>query len=135
MINSNETERSEHDPEHFRKLVFRGWLIVCGIAVAFVLYGLFAFFVIGDRQPSDWDFGEIQDTPGESVYSTFPYRGRTEEPQIQHVDRKPPKASTTISDNPPPPPGSEEKGFENTGGRGSDQMTGPKNNKPTSSSK
>ncbi len=133
MVDSQQKRQTETE-EHYHGLVYRGWFIVCGIAVAFVLYGLFAFFVIGDRQPADWDFGQIEDTPAESVYSTYPYRGRTEEPEVQHVDRKPPKASTTISDNPPPPPGSEEKGFENTGGRGSDQMA-PNKNKPTSSSK
>jgi hypothetical protein len=109
MAHFEETDRTKDAPEHFRKMVFRGWLIVCGIAVAFVLYGFFAFFVIGDRQPAEWDFGEIEDIPGESAYSTFPYRA--EEPDVQHIDAKPPKARTTISDNPPPPPGWEEKGF------------------------
>lgn len=113
-------------------MVFRGWLIVCGIAVAFILYGLFAFFVIGDKQPADWDFGQIEDTPGESSYSTFPYRDRTVEPETQHINQKPPKADIAISDNPPPPGGTEEKGFEETGGRGSDQMASPGKKEPTS---
>ncbi len=134
MVDSQQKPQTESSEEHYHELVFWGWFIVCGIAVAFVLYGLFAFFVIGDRQPADWDFGQIEDTPAESVYSTYPYRGRTEEPELQHVDGRPPKVSATISDNPPPPPGSEEKGFENTGGKGSDQMA-PNKNKSTSSSK
>ncbi len=124
MADSEEKKRTEESPEHFRRMVFHGWLIVCGIAVAFVLYGLFAFFVIGDKQPADWDFGGIEDIPGESVYSTFPYRGRTEEPEPQHVDGKPSKAETAIADNPPPPPGSEERGFEEEGRRGGQTKPG-----------
>jgi hypothetical protein len=102
MAESERKKRTEDNPEHFRRMIFRGWFIVCGIAVAFVLYGLFAFFVIGDREPADWDFGEIEDTPGQSVHSTYPYRGVTEDPETQHVDRKTPDALTDIADNPLP---------------------------------
>jgi hypothetical protein len=108
MEDSEETKRTTDRPEHFNKPVFRGWLIVCGIAAAFVLYGLFAFFFIGDRQPADWDFGAVEDIPGESVYSTFPYRDRAEELEPQHVDEKPPKAEIHVSDNPAPPPPAKE---------------------------
>jgi len=132
MLDSKQTSQTENNAEHYRKLVFRGWFIVCGIAVAFVLYGLFAFFVIGDRQP-DWDFGAIEDTPAESVYSTYPYRGQTEEPEVQHVDRKSPNASTTISDN-PPPPGSEEKAFDEPVRKGrTGQPEGPGKKGPSDS--
>ncbi len=108
MEGSEKIERNGGRPKHFDKLVFRGWLIVCGIAAAFVLYGLFAFFVIGDRQPTDWDFGAAEDVPGGSVYSTFPYRDRAEEPEPQHVDEKPPKADIPISGHPAPTPSSKE---------------------------
>ncbi len=89
---------AEQDPERVRRAMIRGWIIVSGIALLFVIYGLFAFFVIGDNQPAEWDFGAVKDTPGESVYSTYPYRGRTEEPRPQHVDQKPPDAVTDPSD-------------------------------------
>ena len=84
-------------------MLIHGWLIVCGIAFIFVVYGLFAFFVIGDKQPADWDFGNVQDIPGQSPYSTYPYRGRTEQPRPQHVDQKPPNVVTDIADNPAVP--------------------------------
>ncbi len=108
MKDPEEMERSEGRPEDFNKRVFRGWLIVCGIALAFVLYGLFAFFVIGDRQPADWDFGATEDVPGGSVYSTFPYRDQAEEPEPQHVDEKPPKAEAPFPSNPAPAPPAKE---------------------------
>ncbi len=90
---------------HFRRQVLQGWLIVCAVAVAFVLYGLFALFVIGDKGPPDWDFGSVEDVPGQSVYSSHPYRGREAEPEPQHVDAKPPAASagTAAGQGPPIP--------------------------------
>lgn len=71
------------------RMGLRGWLIVCAMSVLFVLYGFFAFYVIGDKGPPDWDFGSLPDVPGESVYSTYPYRGRAVEPEPQHVNGKP----------------------------------------------
>jgi hypothetical protein len=99
MEDSEEIKRTEGWPEHLNEPAFQGWLIVCGIAAAFVLYGLFAFFFIGDRQPTDWDFGAVEDIPGESVYSTFPYREGAEEPEAQHVDEKPLKAEIPVAGN------------------------------------
>ena len=58
---------SEEEQEQRRTLLLRGWIIVSAIALAFVIYGLFAFFVIGDNQPPDWDFGAVRDVPGESI--------------------------------------------------------------------
>jgi hypothetical protein len=96
---------TEENPEHFRGLILRGWIIVVGIALVFIIYGLFAFFVIGDKPPPDWDFGTVKDIPGESVYSTYPYRGGTEAPEPQHVNQKPPNAVADLSNRVPPAPG------------------------------
>ncbi len=85
------------EERHFRRQVFRGWVIVCAISAAFVLYGLFALFVVGDKGPPDWDFGAIEDVPGQSPYSTYPYRGRVPEPEPQHVNRRPTAATDGIS--------------------------------------
>ena len=52
------------------KASLRGWLIVIAMAFLFVLWGLFIFFAVGDKGPPPWDFGVIQDVPGESPYST-----------------------------------------------------------------
>ena len=99
---SIKTSEEELDP--MRAAIVRGWIIVAGIAVLFVLYGLFAFFVIGDNQPPDWDFGAVKDVPGESVYSTYPYRRGTEEPETQHVNQKPPDAIAGPSEPVSPAP-------------------------------
>jgi hypothetical protein len=95
----------ENNDKEMKRLLIHGWMIVCGIAIAYVLYGLFAFFVIGHQEPPDWDFGAMEDIPGESMYSTYPYRGQAEQPRPQHVSEKPPFAETDIADNPPPPGG------------------------------
>jgi len=97
-------EPFSEEEEQQRALALRGWIIVSAIALGFVIYGLFAFFVIGDNQPPEWDFGAVKDTPGESVYSTYPYRDRTEEPEQQHINEKPPNAVGAPSGQIPPVP-------------------------------
>jgi nicotinamide riboside transporter PnuC len=47
-----------------------GWIVVIAMAVVFVLWGFFIFFAVGDKGPPSWDFGVINDIPGESPYST-----------------------------------------------------------------
>ena len=49
---------------------FRSWIIVLGIAASFFLWGIFLFATVGDKEPPDWDFGVVQDVPGQSPYST-----------------------------------------------------------------
>ncbi len=85
-------KQSTEERDQYKALLRRGWIIVLAIALLFVIYGLFAYFIIGDNQPADWDFGAAKDVPGESVYSTYPYRSGTEEPEAQHVNQKPPNA-------------------------------------------
>ena len=68
----------------------KGWLYVSGLALLFLLYGLFMFFVVGDRGMPGWDFGTVRDVPGESVYSTHPGPGTgLTEPEKQHVKGRP----------------------------------------------
>ena len=52
------------------KTSLRGWFIVIAMTFLFVLWGLLIFFAVGDKGPPPWDFGVIQDVPGESPYST-----------------------------------------------------------------
>lgn len=73
----------------FRRLIIQGWMLVCALSIVLVLYGFFAFFVVGDKGPPDWDFGDIPSVPGESPYSTHPSSGRPEGPDVQHVDERP----------------------------------------------
>ncbi len=89
------------EEQRLRRLVFNGWLIVCGMAVAFALYGMFAFFVIGDKGPPGWDFGGVQDVPGGSEYSTHPFRDVAAETEPQHVNQKPSDAMPYVIGPPP----------------------------------
>lgn len=68
----------------------RAWLIILTIALLFLVYGFFMFFAVGDKGPPIWDFGVVQDIPGESVYST--HSSGASEPEPQHVSEKPPQA-------------------------------------------
>ncbi len=73
-----------------RPLVLRGWLVVIGLALAFFAYGIFMFLAVGDKGPADWDFGVVEDIPGESIYSTTPgITGSQAAPEPQHVNQKP----------------------------------------------
>jgi hypothetical protein len=73
----------------------RSWLIIIGIAVLFVCWGLFVFFTIGDKGSPPWDFGVVKDIPGESPYSTHRYTpGVSPAPSPQHVSEKPAGAGT-----------------------------------------
>ncbi len=63
----------------------RGWLIVAAMAFLFLCWGLFLFFTVGDKGPPAWDFGVVQDIPGQSPYATE--RNLAIEPRPQHVDR------------------------------------------------
>ena len=57
------------------KADIRSWLIVIGIAALFFIWGLFIYSSVGDKEPPDWDFGAVQDIPGESPYSTSSPKG------------------------------------------------------------
>jgi hypothetical protein len=81
--------------EHLNKVKggFRGWLIVGTMALLFLFYGFFMYFVVGDKGPPPWNFGVVEDVPGQSSYSTHPPRqGKGTEPEPQHVSKKPSKA-------------------------------------------
>ena len=75
----------EMDTVRDRRAVVRGFLIVSLIAALFLGYGVFMYFAIGDKGPPDWDFGSIEDTPAQSIYST----GQPGPTWPQHVDQKP----------------------------------------------
>jgi hypothetical protein len=74
----------------------RSWLIIAGIALAFSLWGLCIYFTVGDKGPPPWGFGNIEDIPGESFYSSHKTKlivGPTQPPaepvEPQHVMEKP----------------------------------------------
>ncbi len=73
---------------------WKGWFIVCTLAVLFLIYGVFMYLVVGDRGPPPWDFNTAEDIPGQSVYSTNPAGGPAAVPELQHVSQKPPLVET-----------------------------------------
>ena len=49
----------------------RDWIIVLAIALLLAFWGLFIYFTVGEKGPHPWDFGIVEDIPGESPYSTY----------------------------------------------------------------
>ena len=74
-------------------------IIVMAIALSFLVWGLLIFFSVGDKGSPPWDFGIVQDIPGESAYSTHP--PGSPEPDPQHVSDKPPQVETGLSKGKP----------------------------------
>lgn len=72
----------EHGGSTIRSLV-----IVVAIALSFLAWGLLIFFSVGDKGSPTWDFGILEDIPGESAYST--HSRKAPEPEAQHVFQKP----------------------------------------------
>lgn len=77
------------------KTSFRSWIIILAIAILFFCYGFFMFLAVGDKGPPGWDFGVVEDIPGESIYSTHP--SNAPEPEPQHVLQRPPRVETGVS--------------------------------------
>jgi hypothetical protein len=48
----------------------KDWLVPIAIAVLFLLWGLLIFFMVGNKGRPPWDFGVVEDIPGQSPYST-----------------------------------------------------------------
>ena len=48
----------------------KDWLVPIAIAVLFLLWGLLIFFMVGNKGQPPWDFGVVEDIPGQSPYST-----------------------------------------------------------------
>ncbi len=91
MNDRDQFESEEQGPS------LRGWVYVCGLALFFLLYGLFMFYTVGDKGPPEWDFGIVEDIPGASVYSTNePLTGGTVAPAPQHVSQRPAQAEIAI---------------------------------------
>ncbi|MGC1402095.1 MAG: hypothetical protein WA974_04125 [Thermodesulfobacteriota bacterium] len=66
--NLNNTNRAKVPPENEGSTAMN-WVIVLAMALAFLLWGLFIFFVVGVSWPPPWRYGTIVDVPGQSIYS------------------------------------------------------------------
>ncbi len=52
------------------RTTLKDWFVPLAIAVLFFLWGILIFFMVGDKGPPTWNFGVVQDIPGQSPYST-----------------------------------------------------------------
>ena len=59
------------DSQDHSRTALHSWLVVLGIALAFLTWGLIVYYAVGDKGPPGWDFGVVQDIPGQSPYSTY----------------------------------------------------------------
>jgi hypothetical protein len=72
------------------------WVIVTLLSLAIIGYGLLAYrFVL--EGPRHWDFGQLPDAPGESIYST------EEPPTALRPGRQIPPLPEAQPPNPPKP--------------------------------
>jgi hypothetical protein len=56
--------------EQEEKSSIKDWLVPITIAILFLLWGLLIFFMVGNKGQPPWDFGGVEDIPGQSPYST-----------------------------------------------------------------
>jgi hypothetical protein len=63
FMESPERERSRGE-------TLRSLGIVTAMAIFFFCWGLTIFYTVGEKGPPSWDFGTVQDIPGQSPYST-----------------------------------------------------------------
>ena len=50
---------------------FVTWVVVVLLLAVILVKGLFAFFVVGDRDQPTWDYRPVKDVPGESPYAIY----------------------------------------------------------------
>ena len=48
------------------------WLVLWLLLLIILLKGHFSYTVVGDLGQPDWDFGAVEDVPGESPYALYP---------------------------------------------------------------
>jgi hypothetical protein len=66
-----------------------GWLIIILFSACIMGYGWLVYCLIPDA-PRSWDFGELPDTPAESIYSTEqPRAAARPQRQIQRLPEAP----------------------------------------------
>ena len=66
----DEEKMGQTTTEQEKKTTLRSWMIIIAMVFVFLLWGLFIFFAVGDKGPPPWNFGVVEDVPGQSPYST-----------------------------------------------------------------
>ena len=67
---TDEEKMEQMTAEQEKKATLRSWMIIIAMTFLFLLWGLFIFFAVGDKGPPSWNFGVVEDVPGQSPYST-----------------------------------------------------------------
>ena len=67
---TDEEKMEQTTAEQEKKATLRSWMIIIAMTFLFLLWGLFIFFAVGDKGPPSWNFGVVEDVPGQSPYST-----------------------------------------------------------------
>jgi quinol-cytochrome oxidoreductase complex cytochrome b subunit len=67
---TDEEKMEQTTAEQEKKATLRSWMIIIAMTFLFLLWGLFIFFAVGDKGPPPWNFGVVEDVPGQSPYST-----------------------------------------------------------------
>jgi len=57
-----------------------GWLVLLLLIALILVKGFLTFTAVGDRGQPTWNFGVVQDVPGQSPYAIYPKL-----PYPQHV--------------------------------------------------
>ena len=63
---------SEKGSETLDKI--KTWLILLLMVMGILGYGITVYVTIGDKGPPGWNYGAIDDVPGESPFSTEPVK-------------------------------------------------------------
>ncbi len=63
---------SEKGSETLDKI--KTWLILLLMVMGILGYGITVYVTIGDKGPPGWNYGAINDVPGESPFSTEPVK-------------------------------------------------------------
>ena len=92
----------QKDIDRFGDEDWRSWVMVIGLCVVIILWGLLSYLLVKDR-PRAWDFGALPVTPAESIYSTV-----EPAPSGQTVPRQVPMLPGAASNAPPATQGSGE---------------------------
>lgn len=69
-------EKIEVEPVLPKEHTLGIWIVIALLLVLIVGKGLFAYYVVGSLGMPDWNYGTVQDVPGESpyaIYQALPY--------------------------------------------------------------
>jgi hypothetical protein len=58
--------------QDIKESVMLTWLVIWLLLLAILLQGQFAFRTVGDLGQPTWDYGIVEDVPGQSPYAMYP---------------------------------------------------------------